>query len=324
MSARRRLLHPEQATNEKVCGMSVPARYTFCLLPCFADREGRLADDPFRLRLSILPVDAVDMNALLAELAQQGLVRRYVADGRRCIQIVNFARYQKPHPNEQKSILPAEPQTPTCNHGEPLVNHGEPKVNLGAPKAEGGGAMSSGSLDPVTLDPVTLDPENTDTWSAGGPAGPCDVGDEPVLKLVEAPEATKAKTRKPTKPDSSYSESFVRFWAMWPKKVKKEDSWLVWRTKRCEQHLDAILLALAWQVKSAKWTEAGGKYITYPDKYLRGKLWQDDPSGYTSATTRRADGKPGPQPYEHPCGLCGGQHPISAPCSPARVESGSQ
>ena len=139
----------------------------------------------------------------------------------------------------------------------------------------------------------TPTPEETEIAPAGGPAGP--VG---VLKLV-VPEA-----RKPPKPDSSYSDSFVRFWAAWPKKVAKEDAWHVWQTKRCEQHLDAILLALAWQVKSGKWTEAGGKYITHPDKYLRGKRWQDDPSGYTSATSQRADGRPGEQPSYSICALC--------------------
>jgi uncharacterized protein YdaU (DUF1376 family) len=84
-----------------------------------------------------------------------------------------------------------------------------------------------------------------------------------------------------------YSDSFVRFWTGWPKKVKKEGAWRVWRSQRCEAHLDAILSALAWQNTSPKWMDHGGQYIPHPDKYLRGKLWEDEPGGYTSTTPAR-------------------------------------
>jgi hypothetical protein len=85
----------------------------------------------------------------------------------------------------------------------------------------------------------------------------------------------------------TYSPSFLRFWDAWPKKVKKEDAWKTWRKQHCTEWLEAILAALAWQVKSGKWTEDGGQYIPHPDKYLRGKLWADDPSAY------QRNGKPG-------------------------------
>jgi hypothetical protein len=83
-----------------------------------------------------------------------------------------------------------------------------------------------------------------------------------------------------------YSDSFVRFWSAWPKKVAKEGAWNVWRTKHCEAHVDAILSALAWQTTSGKWTADGGQYIPHPDKYLRGKLWEDAPNAYTAKPTR--------------------------------------
>jgi hypothetical protein len=123
-----------------------------------------------------------------------------------------------------------------------------------------------------------------DLCPAGGPAGRAGVGEgAPRLKLVEdsKPEAEKAK-----KPGKTYSDSFLRFWAAWPKRVKKEGAWQVWRTKRCEQDLDAILTALAWQVKSAEWTKDGGQYIPDPPKYLRGELWEDDPSVYAHKGAR--------------------------------------
>ena len=82
-----------------------------------------------------------------------------------------------------------------------------------------------------------------------------------------------------------YSDSFVRFWNAWPKKAKKADAWRVWRSKHCDQHLDAILSALAWQTKSGKWT-AG--YVPNPDAYLRGECWEDEPSSYD----RKGNGTP--------------------------------
>lgn len=121
--------------------------------------------------------------------------------------------------------------------------------------------------------------EETDTCPAGGPAGPCGAGEE-VANLDLFPEESPEPEAKKA------DDSFERFWSAWPKRVKRLDASKVWRAKRCDLHLETILAALAWQVKSAKWTADGCQYIPNPDTYLRGKLWEDDPSAYAGKGAR--------------------------------------
>lgn len=134
---RTRLIHPEAPKDEAVAQMSVHARLAWAYLPCHADREGRMEDKPFNLRLGIFPTDAVDMNAILNELAATELIERYQVGERRYIQIRNFAKYQAPHKNEARSFLP------------PPVGHGEAEQLGGFVYfiQEEGGAIKIGSSD---------------------------------------------------------------------------------------------------------------------------------------------------------------------------------
>src|SRR5690349_9719375 len=106
--ARIRSINPCAPVDEDVATMSLGARFVWAYLPCHADREGRLPDKPFGLKLDLMPMDDVDMNALLQELADRRHILRYVGtDGRKYIQIRNFARHQRPHKNETPSRIPA-------------------------------------------------------------------------------------------------------------------------------------------------------------------------------------------------------------------------
>lgn len=104
--ARVRLITPGAPVDEDVATMSLIARYVWAYLPCHADKEGRLRDAPFTLRLAICPLDKVDMEEVLCELAIRRHIVRYEIDGRGYIQIRNFAKYQKPHRQEKESGLP--------------------------------------------------------------------------------------------------------------------------------------------------------------------------------------------------------------------------
>lgn len=109
--ARQRLLSPGFFTDEKIVGLSFPARLLFQGLWCEADRLGRLEDKPGALKMRLFPADPVDVNALLAELLQADLVRRYTVEGRPYLVVVNFLRHQHPNVREQASKLPPPPVT---------------------------------------------------------------------------------------------------------------------------------------------------------------------------------------------------------------------
>lgn len=81
-------IKPEFYKNEQLVECSVWARLIFPGLVMLADREGRLEDRPKRIKVELLPYDNdVDMDALLNELAEQGLIVRYETSGQRYIWI---------------------------------------------------------------------------------------------------------------------------------------------------------------------------------------------------------------------------------------------
>ena len=115
--ARQRLLNPKPLHDEDIISMSIPARFAWAYLPCFADREGRLEDKPLTLKIEIFPNDSIDMNDLLNELESHKCILRYTINNRKYIQIRSFLRYQTPYHKEPESrIPPPEGYVPEVNH----------------------------------------------------------------------------------------------------------------------------------------------------------------------------------------------------------------
>jgi len=136
--------------------MSLHARFTWAYLPCHADREGRLKDAPFTLKLAIMPTDDVDMDAILDELQTRRHIVRYEVDGRKYIQIRSFARYQAPHVREAPSSIP------------PVPCEALPRMVLGTTKAMASTPIPDQDPDqdpsPEELPPPAIP---GGTWSAG-------------------------------------------------------------------------------------------------------------------------------------------------------------
>lgn len=105
---RARSIKPGICDNE-VLGTADPF-YTllFERLWMIADREGRLEDRPLRIKAQAFPYrDGLDVEPMLAWLAQNGFIARYEVDGTRCIQILAFLKHQNPHKHETTSVIPA-------------------------------------------------------------------------------------------------------------------------------------------------------------------------------------------------------------------------
>ena len=107
--ARRRFLHPDFFLDEQLVTMPPFTRLLFAGLWCLADRSGRMPDKPVKTKMQLFPADAVDVDAALAELAAAGMVTRYAINGEKFLQINRFDKYQHPHPNEAKSLIPPPP-----------------------------------------------------------------------------------------------------------------------------------------------------------------------------------------------------------------------
>jgi hypothetical protein len=102
-------LKPGFFKNEDLARLPFAGRLLYAGLWTLADREGRLEDRPSRLKIELFPYDPVDVDALLAELAAGGFVRRYTVNGWRVIAIPTFLAHQRPHIRELASVLPAPP-----------------------------------------------------------------------------------------------------------------------------------------------------------------------------------------------------------------------
>jgi hypothetical protein len=105
--ARARNLKPSFFTNDILAEVPALGRLLFQGLWCVADREGRLADRPRKLKAEILPYDDCDVEAMLCMLAERGFIQRYQVNGERFIQVVNFTKHQNPHIKESASSIPA-------------------------------------------------------------------------------------------------------------------------------------------------------------------------------------------------------------------------
>lgn len=104
--ARIRGIKPDFFDDPTICDLSAEAALVFIGLWPQADRAGRLLDEPRRLKIRIRPMSKCNMDAILAELADAGLIVRYKVDGVALIQVKNFEKHQRPHHQEPESVLP--------------------------------------------------------------------------------------------------------------------------------------------------------------------------------------------------------------------------
>lgn len=103
---RARNIKPAFYKNADLAECSIAARLLAPALWMMADREGRLNDRPKQIKGECFPYDNLDIDNLLSELQRWGHIIRYEVDGAKYIQICNFEKHQRPHPNEIPSIIP--------------------------------------------------------------------------------------------------------------------------------------------------------------------------------------------------------------------------
>jgi hypothetical protein len=132
---RARNIKPGLYSDKKLLKCSLGASFLFPALWMIADREGRLVDDPEQIEIdSFFVVRNLKADPLLQELHDNKIITRYTAGGKKYIQINNFGKHQKPHPNERPSEIP-----------EPVIKLHEQSLNYTSNPSE--------SLNPESLNP---------------------------------------------------------------------------------------------------------------------------------------------------------------------------
>ena len=121
--ARIRMIKPEFFDDPDVSDLSPLARLFFIGLWTQADREGRLQDDPRRLKARLFPYEPVDIEALAVELHGKDMIRRYRdGNGNGFIWIRTFSKHQRPHPKEPASVIAECQPGAGKKNGEPCKN----------------------------------------------------------------------------------------------------------------------------------------------------------------------------------------------------------
>ena len=76
----------------------------------------------------------------------------------------------------------------------------------------------------------------------------------------------------------AYSDDFLVFWKVYPKKVGKAEAFKQWKKGKIRKNdLDDILCALNWQKNSSQWCASSGRYIPNPSTYISQRRWEDEP-----------------------------------------------
>jgi hypothetical protein len=125
--ARARNIKPGFFRNADLVELSFEARLLFIGIWTLADRAGRLEDRPKQIKMELFPADNMDCDGCIQSLANIGMVKRYEVDGKRYLQVTNFAKHQSPHRDEKASTLPDYNESSANYNKEPDL-HGASTV----------------------------------------------------------------------------------------------------------------------------------------------------------------------------------------------------
>ncbi len=151
---RIRSVKPEFFTHPEIVDLSLAGRLLLISLWGQADDEGKLYNNPTRIRANAFGEgDRVNITALLDELEEHGRIIRYTALGRECIYVIHFSRHQKvPATKKKPSSIPppAKEQLAVCDPAaiEQLYgSNGAAKQLEGTGNREQGTRTSSAAAD---------------------------------------------------------------------------------------------------------------------------------------------------------------------------------
>jgi hypothetical protein len=258
--ARIRTIKPEYWTDEKVVECSPTARLLFIGLWNFADDYGNLERSSKQIKFRILPADAIDVEPLVQELIQVGLVWEYEVDGCKYLHIKGFAKHQKIEKRSKPRFpLPDFSGSPRGVVGEPSPTTrgvlGEPseKMALDQGRDQGREGIKDQGRDQG---------ENL-SWSSPG-------DDDRVISVIEGKKSTPRR-RKPV----DYPDGFEQFWSLYPRRLHKQTALRAYRaaSKRPGFSLDDLLTATRHYALERDGQDE--RFTKHPATFLNDDRWRD-------------------------------------------------
>jgi len=199
--ARARNIKPGFFKNE-ILGVADPLySLLFEGLWVLADRSGRMEDRPLRIKGEVFPYrDGLNVDAMLNWLESNGFIRRYTAQGKKCILVLEFVKHQNPHKNEKDkgSDVPAMTSENIAEPSQAIDLDGVDKITDGIEiNREENGTAPADSLFPLP-DSCSLIPD-TNTHESGKPnsgAPKVAIDFSPLRMTTEQVEEVKRIRRK--------------------------------------------------------------------------------------------------------------------------------
>ncbi len=231
-----RILREGILDSEAVNALSFPAEVFYRRLMNVVDDFGRFDGRPsvLRSRLYPLKVDLVreaDIPRWIAECEKAGLIVLYAVAGR---QYILFHKLGSPRANKSKY---PDPEMGNWNHPPP------PDHVCAHMRAD-----ADGSAQALTSVPYS----GSDSYSERPPLPPAEPGGGEVVE--KTPEKPPRKAKR-VKTDAELNPLFLRFWAVYPRKIAKSDAAGAFAKRAPDEDLLArMVAALAWQVRLEDWT----------------------------------------------------------------------
>lgn len=294
---RARNLKPGYFKNEILGSADPLIGILFQGLWCSADREGRLEDRPLRLCVDIFPyrrsVTEKKVDAWLKWLDEQKFIRRYEADGKRYIQVLEFKKHQNPHKNERPSIIPELSST----------QHSASKVNDTGQRTLQAQGNDDESPERLGLTPDSLTPDSLNPHS---PHSRADSVRDPSTVPAQCQKGPDSKPPPIDLTDAEHHERFERIKAAYPKFIHRQD-WLNAEVA-CRNHVgnadatwDSLLAVTDRYAKHirAKGDE-GTQFVKTPGKFFAGNdgdaFWRQE---WPIPTPANGKSRPAPAPVKY-------------------------
>ncbi len=96
---------------------------------------------------------------------------------------------------------------------------------------------------------------------------------------------TETETETETEPNLAAksgrggSPGFARFWAAYPRKVKRIAAKKIWQRSKLEPLTEEIVKAVEAQAESDQWLKDDGQFVPYPTTWLNAGQWTDELPG---------------------------------------------
>lgn len=226
----------------------------------FGRIDGRIAVLRSKLFVIRQRMSLARIEAALQHLQEVGLIQCYTAEGAPYVQLIGWGDHQRIR--AQRSRYPAPPDIRLANTGVSKAYH-----------------------------PAPAKSNTKDTVPAGTcgqlPADACECNEIQSNTNTNPKEESNSRYNPSACARAEYSDGFEQFWKLYPKKVDKEQCYIVYQSLNGDSILPSLLQSLQEQIDGERWKVSAGRFIPRPERWLQDGRWDDKiiPPAYSKNKT---------------------------------------